>query len=150
MVTVKLNFRPFAASLKTKLEQLNNPEILLRPVALAMLPIVQRRIHVDGQASDAGAIGSYKKSYLKLRESAKYNRQEGSKVVISLTRQLENDYNVVATEKGYGWGFKNPLNQDKAEWVTEHFGKKIFPLTVDETKQAVGLIEEVANKILQS
>src|SRR5690606_38168279 len=46
----------------------------------------------------------------------KYNRSSDTKVIISLTRQLENDWSVIATDKGYGVGFLNKQNLDKARW----------------------------------
>jgi len=66
----------------------------------------------------------------------KYNRSGDTRVVVSLTRQLENDWSVIATPKGYGIGFLNSHNSDKAGWVEETYTKKIFALTEQEREQA--------------
>lgn len=49
-----------------------------------------------------------------------YNRSSDTKVIVSLTRQLENDWAVIATDRGYGIGFLNSLNMQKAGWVEEN------------------------------
>lgn len=63
-----------------------------------------------------------------------YNRSSDTKVIISLTRQLENGWSVIATTKGYGVGFLNPHNLDKARWTEDTYKKKIFSLSPSEIK----------------
>ena len=36
---------------------------------------------------------------------------------MSLTRNMENDFQVIATDTGYGLGFNNPDNVKKADWL---------------------------------
>lgn len=62
----------------------------------------------------------------------KYNRNSDKKVVISLTRQMENDMVVVATAKGYGIGYNNAENAKKVGYVENTYNKKIFGLTKTE------------------
>jgi predicted butyrate kinase (DUF1464 family) len=47
------------------------------------------------------------------------NRGTSKKVIFSLTRQMENDFSIVAGNgaSGYGLGFKNMDNANKAEWL---------------------------------
>jgi phage gpG-like protein len=59
----------------------------------------------------------------------RFNRTSDTKVVISLTRQMENDFSVIATSKGYGLGYKNPENALKVDYVEETYKKKIFALS---------------------
>ncbi len=78
-----------------------------------------------------------------------YNRGTDPKVIISLTRQLENDYAVKPTEKGYGIGFNNQHNFDKSQYVEATYHKQIFALTDSEEKIAVEIITEAANNIFK-
>lgn len=134
---MKINFplKEIAANIGRKLEELQNPEYLIRPVAQDLVVLMTQRIHDEGKASDDSAIGNYSNAYLKLRES-KYNRTADTKVVISLTRQLENDWSVVAIDKGYGIGFKNAHNRDKSRWVEATYNKPIFSLSKSEQQYA--------------
>lgn len=72
-----------------------------------------------------------------------YNRSDDPKVVISLTRQLENDYGVEPTERGYGIGFKNKHNYDKSQWVQQLYRKRIFDLTESEIEYAHNYIRQL-------
>ncbi|MDB5199144.1 MAG: hypothetical protein JWO92_1107 [Chitinophagaceae bacterium] len=172
---------------KAKLEQIqelrNNPDPVLRAVALAVLPEFRHRIHVEGKDSSGGQIGTYSPGYMIVRTGAyknadrktkgtkkgelknagkytkglnikvfgtivedtskaglsrpKYNRTSDTKVVASLTRQMENDESVVATGNGYGIGFLNPLNFKKALWVEATYKKPILTkLTTGERELA--------------
>ena len=72
----------------------------------------------------------------------KYNRGSDTKVILSLTRQMENDMKVVAIKSGsYGIGFSNKLNFDKSQWCEKTYKKegKIYALSSEEV-DAVNLI----------
>lgn len=73
----------------------------------------------------------------------KYNRSSDTKVIVSLTRQLENDWSVLETPKGYGIGFTNSFNADKLRWVEEVKGKNIGYLTQSEIDYAFTRINEL-------
>lgn len=61
-----------------------------------------------------------------------YNRSDDTTVVISLTRQMENDMVVVATAKGYGIGYNNVENAKKVGYVENTYKKPIFKMTKEE------------------
>jgi hypothetical protein len=69
--------------------------------------------------------GVFTKGKNKGQPRPKYNRTSDTKVIFSLTRQMENDFGLkenkepIKTNTGYGVGFKNPDNTQKAEWLTE-------------------------------
>jgi len=66
-----------------------------------------------------------------------YNRTADTKVILSLTRQMENDLSVVETSGGYGIGYLNPDNLKKARWCEETYKKKILSkLTTEEIELA--------------
>jgi hypothetical protein len=93
-----------------------NNDKVLRAIADSALSIVRPRIHQQGKRADGQPIGTYSNSYLKYRVKKK-NRENDGKVVLSLTRNMENDFQVIATDTGYGLGFNNPDNVKKADWL---------------------------------
>lgn len=149
MITVKSNIKVVTGRIKQQLEQLKNKEYLLRPVAIEVIPLMTERIHQKGEASDDSQIGTYNNSYLKLRQS-KYKRDASNKVIVSLTRQLENNWSVIATQNGYGIGFTNPFNLQKARWVEVGKSKIIFSLSRSEQSYAVERINELVSDALNS
>lgn len=150
MITITSNIAEVVAKLKGALEALKNPDPLLRTVATTLLPVVHDRIHVEGKAADGSQIGEYSNSYLKLRE--KDGRLEGKKVVLSKTRQMENDFSVQISSDGkYGLGYNNPINANKVDWNEKHFNKDVFSLTEPEkelvNKTAQAYVEDVISGI---
>lgn len=163
--------------IKARLEQIqalkDNPDPILRAVALAVLPELKHRVHVDGKDSSGGQIGTYSPGYMVVRtgnykdaarfkrganagqikskkSQAKgdagvskstgqnrqtYNRTADTKVILSLTSQMEKDMSVIATGNGYGIGYLNPDNLKKARWCEATYKKKIL------TKLTKGEIE---------
>lgn len=131
MVAVNIDLSQFSATLKASLQKLADPEYLLRPVCLDLIDLMTKRIHQDGNDSTDSPIGTYNKQYLRLRE-LHYQRSSDPTIIVSLTRQLENDWSVIPTDNGYGVGFKNPLNYQKARWVEVRKLKEIFSLSPSE------------------
>lgn len=77
--------------------------------------------------------GVFTKGKNKGQPRPKYNRTSDTKVISSLTRQMENDFVVVATAKGYGIGYSNSENFKKVGYVEHAYkGKKIFRMTAEE------------------
>lgn len=139
---------PFViGSLLSKFKELENPETISRAAALAVMPELRERIHVDGKKSDNSQIGEYSIPYLKLRQR-KYNRTADKKIIGSLTRQLENSYILGPTANGYGISVATPLSEDKIQWLTEKYGI-IWQLTESERNIAYLAAVETANKILE-
>lgn len=145
---IQTNINIVSERIKEKLAVISDKEYLLRPVCFDVIDLMTKRIHVDGKASDESQIGTYKKSYLKLRRE-KYKRNSDPKTIISLTRQLENDWSVIATPKGYGIGFLNSFNLQKARWTENTYKKKIFDLSETEREQAIETIRDLVRKALQ-
>lgn len=153
----------------------NNPDPVLRTVALAVLPELIVRVHQKGKDAEGGQIGTYSPGYMKVRtgnypgteyrKGAKkgqnrekktagqagtftrgpgkggarpvYNRTADTTVILSLTRQMENDTSVIDTPEGYGIGYTNPENFKKAMYCEETYSKKILSkLTKEEEELA--------------
>jgi hypothetical protein len=148
-IAIKTNLPEVANRLKTKLAKLRDREYLLRPVCTDLIDLMTQRIHMRGEASDSSQIGTYSKRYLLLRQK-KYKRSSDTKVIVSLTRQLENDWAVIATKDGYGIGFKNRFNLQKARWVEAIKDRIIFKLTDKELEYAKLRLEELVSQALNN
>lgn len=156
-----------AAKLAQLAELQNNPDPVLRTVAMAVLPALLIRVHTDGKDSSGNQIGTYSPGYMVVRTGAyknagtfakgakkgeqkdsgknvstgaprpKYNRTSDTKVILSLTRQMELDTSVIQTPNGYGIGYLNSFNYQKALWCEETYKKPILTeLTTDELELA--------------
>lgn len=78
----------------------------------------------------------------------KYNRTDDKKIILSLTRQMENDFSVIATDNGYGLGYHNDENFNKSQWAEKNYNKKIFDLTEWEKEKVVQVAEFEVNRLL--
>ena len=145
-LTIISNIGPVSKLLAERLQVLSNPEYLLRPIAFDVIDLMTKRIHIDGKDSSNGQIGTYSSGYM--RERARNNRKEGTKVIVSLTRQLENDWSVIATPKGYGVGFKNIFNAKKMRWVEGTYDKEIASLAPEELQHVSEMVTELVQKAL--
>ena len=170
MISVSTNIKVVLQAKLAQIQELqNNPDPILRTVALAVLPELKHRVHVDGKDSSGAQIGNYSPGYMVVRTGdyknadrktkgakkgelknagkytkglnikvhgmivedtskvglnrPKYNRTNDTKVVLSLTRQMENDLTVVQTGNGYGIGYLNPDNFKKAMWCEATYEK---------------------------
>lgn len=144
-VTYKGNSADFLRSLSS------DPKVYLRPVAIEMIGEVAERIHERGEDSNGQSIGTYSTGYMKVRTGnfktgegkftrgakkgqprPRYNRDNSTEVIASLTRQLENDYAVIGTENGWAIGVNSELSAQKIKWVENTYKKKIWKLTPEE------------------
>lgn len=164
---IQTNIGQVTKAIAERLKVLKDPEYLLRPVAFGLIDKMTQRIHNEGKASDGLEIGQYSNAYMKVRTGSfksdkisrgpnkgqareKYNRTGDTKIIVSLTRQLENDWSVIATQKGYGIGFKNEFNLQKLRWVEQGQGKKIGDLTEDEQKYVIDYLNELTADALNT
>lgn len=114
-----------------------NGSKMLREIAITICAMQVSRIHQKGLKADGSPIGVYKDSYKKTRDK---NKRSMGKVILSLTREMENDYAICEKtpielgEQGVGIGFtKKSNNKEKQEWMEEKYGN-IYGLSKDEMK----------------
>lgn len=129
--------------LVSKFDLLRDREYLLRPLAIETIPLMKERIHENGQASDGSQIGEYANSYM--RQRAEAGRGQSRKIIVALTSQLEQDWSVQPTDRGYGIGFNNPFNAQKMRWVEEQKGKIIANLSAEEKQYISERLQELVN-----
>lgn len=147
-ISINTNIAEVNARIISKLNKLKDKEYLIRPLCFDLLELMKKRIHEDGKNASGTAIGTYSRNYL-LERQRKYERSSDPKVIVSLTRQLENDWSVIATSKGYGIGFKNKFNLQKARWVEAIKDCVIFSLTAEENQYASDFIAYKTDQALQ-
>lgn len=147
MASIKTNIGEVTERIKARLAKIGDKEYIPRTLSFDLIDQMTKRIHIDGGAADGSQIGSYNSQYLRIRQK-KYSRSSDNKIIVSLTRQLENDWSVIATDKGYGIGFLNPLNFQKARWVEENKGKKIFSLSPSEQQYVNDTVTQMVKDAL--
>lgn len=150
------NIKEVTERLIKKLNSISNggavQDKMIREVAFTSAAEMRERIHERGQDASGAQIGTYSPQYLRTRVK-KYNRTADPRVVLSLTRQMENDFTTGAdnseptkTNKGYGIGFKNPVNFQKSQWCEETYGKPIYRFTTNERANVPVIVKEYINK----
>lgn len=118
----------------------------MRAVVFGLAGELRQRIHVRGLKADGSGIGEYKNSYLKTRE--KENRGADRKIILSLTRQMEQDFIPVADNNEFGLGFNNDTNFDKATWMEERF-PNTYNLSEEEVEMAEQVITDYLNGLFE-
>lgn len=117
--------------------------------ATTLMAVMRDRIHVQGRDSNGVPIGVYSPRYIKYtRDSKKYHRGTDSKVILSLTRQMEDSYIPVELANGTGIGFSTHEDFLKAGWCEETYKKHIFKPTAEETAMVNQIAEEYIAKHL--
>ncbi|HEV2352837.1 MAG TPA: hypothetical protein VGR89_01230 [Puia sp.] len=97
---------------------------------------------------DVRTAGVFTKGTHKGEPRPNYNRTSDTKVVASLTRQMENDFKVVATGRGYGLGYSNDENFNKSQYVEATYEEKIFDLTEEEREKSIAMAGQLIIKFL--
>ena len=152
-INVTSNFGQVFAAIESDL----SPQVADKAMASAAFTVLAEqdsRIFADGIGANSQSLGTYSADYQKRR--AKEFRRSGSKVVLTATAQMKNDYTVgidrpAMLKQGnlvYALGFQNQANADKAGWLEERYGP-IFEMTTEEASTAVRVIESVLNENLK-
>ena len=117
--------------------------------ATTLMAVMRDRIHVQGRDSNGAPIGVYTPKYIKYSRK-KAGRGTDSKVILSLTRQMENGYILVELpdNSGTGIGFSTHEDYLKAGWCEETYKKPIFKPTAEETAMVNQIAEEYIAKNL--
>ena len=93
--------------------------------------------------------GVFTKGKKKGHPRPQYNRTNDTKVIASLTSEMENDFSVIAEGDKYGLGFKAENNFKKSQYVEATYNKKIWTLTPIEKDKVVELATEIINEHLK-
>lgn len=93
--------------------------------------------------------GSFTRGDKKGLARPKYNRTGDTKVVLSLTRQMENDLSILPVNAGYGIGYNNPDNFKKSQYNEKTYKKRIWAPTIEEKELVIRVAEDYVNQTLQ-
>jgi len=117
---------------------------MTRIQASTLLAVLRNRIHVDGLDSQGTPIGTYSPSYLAYRKDHK--RGSDPKVILSLTRSMENSMELYPIENGTGIGFSTRENWQKAKWCEQTYGKLIYAPTLQERELVLAIGRDYISK----
>lgn len=143
-ITLNTNFPQVITEMRQTVVDkiLTNNHPILITAASGVLALVAYRIHSEGLRANGSAIGRYDPGYLKVRQKKKYNRTSDPTMVFSLTRQMENDFTVIAEEGVVGLGFKNSYNFKTKAVNLEASHPGTYALSDSEEQVVVDIINE--------
>lgn len=93
--------------------------------------------------------GAYTKGNKAGQKRMYYNRGTDHKVILSLSRTMENDMTVMGIPGGFGIGYNNPENLNKAIWNEQRYDKKVWSLSEAESEMVDNIVSEYIDEILQ-
>lgn len=143
---IKSNMAAVLSALDVKMSEIDIDK-MTRLQATSLLAVMRVRIHQDGIASDGSPIGTYTPAYVKYVRSKK-GRGTDNKVILSLTRSMENSMEIYPITGGTGIGFSTKENWQKAKWCEETYGKAIYLPTAQETEMVNAIAEDYISKHL--
>jgi hypothetical protein len=97
-----------------------------------------------------GQAGYFTKGKNKGKPRPRYNRKSETNVILSLTRQMENDMNAtdpIPITNGFGIGYSNEFSYNKAVWNEKRYGKSIWDLTKEEMNVTETIVQQYVDKI---
>ena len=163
MITISSNAGEVFANIQTRLSNIDSKQICMK-IAVNVAGEMKQRIHKEGKAADGSQIGTYSDGYMKVRTDnfkskkivrgakkgqprPKYNRTGDTKVIASLTRQMEDSFKVFPTEKGAAIGWEDDFNFNKSHYVEGTYGKPVWKLAEREREIANLTANEEINKV---
>lgn len=139
MITTEHNGEVIFKTIDAKLAAIDIDK-MTRLQATSLMAAMRRRIHVNGLDSSGKPIGVYSPGYLKYTRP-KYGRKEGTTVVLSLTRSMENAMKLYPIENGTGIGYITAEQLQKAKWCEQTYKKRIFAPTEEERAMTQAIAE---------
>lgn len=135
-------------TINTISENLSNIDIdqMTRLQASSLMAEMRQRIHTKGLATDGNPIGTYTPGYMRTRQ--RHGRKEGDKVVLSLTRAMENSMVLIPIENGTGIGYTTAEQLQKAKWNDKraaYGSREIFAPTENERM----MVEQIAQSFIE-
>lgn len=112
---------------------------MTRLQASTLMAVMRDRIHVQGLDSAGMPIGTYTPAYVKYR--AEHKRGTDTKVILSLTRSMEDSYELYPIDNGTAIGFNTKENMQKARLCEDIYHKSIFAPTAEER----AMVEQIAS-----
>jgi hypothetical protein len=129
-----------------RLAEFENPNQFASAALFTLLAKMKRRIFEEGLNSENQQIGTYSQGYVEYRQEA-YNWSDSSRVILELTGQMREDFVVGEGPEGFGLGWQNPFNAEKAAKNESRYGI-VFDPTNEEIQEFVRILSEEINRSL--
>jgi len=136
----------FLNAMAGRASRLSDAYYVLGGAASSTLALQKRRIFADGLRPDGTEIGTYSPEYLQRRKK-EFNRT-GTRVILTATAQMRNDYTVLYGAGFVGLGFQNPFNAQKAKKNETRYRAELFSLSDKERATLLELIEKRVKDVL--
>jgi hypothetical protein len=91
-----------------------------------------------------GQAGVFTKGKRKGDPRPAYNRTTDTTVILSLTSDMEKHLRAIKLDNGYGIGYSNEFDYNKAVWNQARYKKPIWELSVEE----LNLMESIAERYI--
>jgi hypothetical protein len=78
-----------------------------------------------------------------------YNLSGDTKVILVLTREMRNKLTIIPLQNGYGVGYPDSFNYNKARWAEARYRKPIFSLTAEEHKIVMDIAQTALKNVLR-
>ena len=155
-------FVKFIDQINSEVRNERNMRVALTTVMSAHKP----RIFEKGQDANRGQIGTYGTKPISISKAkqarntgqtyfpggyAQYHGKIGkgsSKVILRNTDQMYMDYQIVSSGSGFGFGFQNSFNSEKAGWMTDKYDKEIFQISDEELDLLGNVLVDQLNKAI--
>lgn len=141
---IKSNMPAFINTLSSGLSDIDIDK-MTRIQASTLLAVMRIRIHQDGIDSQGYPIGIYSPNYLKYR--IEHNRGSDPKVILSLTRSMENSMELYPVEHGTGIGFSTRENWKKSKICEQIYKKRIYAPTIQEREMVIAIGKDYISKL---
>lgn len=158
-----------ASELQNLLRQINKTvrsDKVMRTALTTVLSVHKPRIHDKGMDSSGNKIGTYSANPISISKSkqarntgktyfkggySEYKSAIGKNpgyVNLINHGQLQSDYGIVVDGDKYGFGFQNPENFNKSQWMQEKYDKNIYDLSDSELNLLADTLKAVIEKTL--
>lgn len=132
-----------------RLKRVVRSDKVMRVSLSTVLAIQKPRIFQQGQDSKGSKIGAYSTNPISISKKnqarntgktyftggyAQYKNEigKGGTVNFRNTDQMMMDYQLIVSGDRFGFGFQNPFNYEKSEWLQDKYDKNVFDLTEQE------------------
>lgn len=146
MITIETNLGEVLNDLSARLTSVETNR-LTRIQATTLMAEIRQRVHVRGQAADGRDIGTYSPRFLPVRQ--RWHRTEGSRVVVSLSRAMENAMVIIPLSDGTGIGYATARELEKARHAERYWGRPLFRPSEEELRLMRQIAVDYVNGIMQ-
>ena len=132
----------FEAQHERLLQQLTDPNKVLRTALTNLHALISERVQIFGQLTNGQRILGYSTGWEKVRKS---KGRQTAHVDLTFSGDMFRDFNLYPINKGFGLGFSSKAQFDKMEWLTDQKGVFILPSEQEKELAAKDIIKAAQN-----